>query len=179
MKKKCTTVIQHAERYQIQLKFVRRQENLHQWEAPDGAPFHVVGPRSPEPWRQEVERLAYNFKREMHFDFPPYTANESDSDRKPCHDRVLAFSRDIIMTEYIYFIGAIGFRLDECPGQPPRWCATWAWLHPYERGRGHLANAWPFLLEMFPAPHFERPLSQAMEQFLRKYHFPTLLDYGI
>jgi len=101
----------------------------------------------------------------MGFDFPPYTANESDFDAKPSPDRVLVFSKSQPGTDAVYFIGAVGVRWAEWSDAPPCWSLTWAWLHPYERRKGHLTRAWPILIEMFPNPHMEPPLSEAMERF--------------
>ena len=170
---------QYAERYEIQLTFLREQKNVHQREAPVGAPFRVIGPRSPKAWRHEVEKLARYFKRELGFDFPPYTANEAESDSEPSLDRVLVVPK-IDWEHTIYLIGAVGVRWSEWDDAPPCWSVTWAWLHPYERRKGHLTRVWPFLLRMFPGPHIEPPVSPSMMQFLRKVRYCTgSLDYEI
>ena len=171
---------QYAERYQIQLTLLREQRNVHQREAPFDAPFRVIGPRSPKAWRREAEKLARYFKREMGFDFPPYTANESKFDSEPSPDRVLAFPRELPGTDAICFFGAVGVRWVEWDDDRPSWSLTWAWLHPYERRRGHLTKAWPFLLSIFPSPYVEPPVSQSMMQFLKKVDFfSASVDYEI
>ena len=170
---------QYADCYGIQLNFLREQKNVHQGEAPAGVSFRVIGPRSPKAWRCEVEKLARYFRRELGFDFPPYTANESDSDSEPSRDRVLVFSK-FDWEDTIYFIGAIGVRWVEWDDAPPCWSFTWAWMHPYERRKGHLTRAWPVLMEMFPNPHMEPPVSEAMQRFLEKRgYFGKGMNYEI
>ena len=168
-----------VDRYHIALTLLREQENVHQREAPPGAPFRVLGPDSPKPWRKEVEKLAYYFKREMAYDFPPYTANEDESSREVSRDRVLVFAKED-WDNGVRFIGAVGVRWWEWSASRPWWTASWAWLHPYERRKGHLTKAWPFLLSMFPSPRMEPPLSHSMMQFLKKVdYFSAFRDYEI
>jgi hypothetical protein len=157
--------------YKIVLGCLREQRNVHQREAPRGAPFRPIGPNSPKPWRKEVERLAYYFRREMGFDFAPYTADESDNSLEVDRDRVLAFTKE----EWgrVRFVGAVGIRWREWDDAPSGWSVSWAWVHPYERRKGYLAKVWPFVLEMFPNPRIEPPVSTAMKRFLKKVGYST------
>jgi hypothetical protein len=115
----------------------------------------------------------------MEFDFSLYTASELDSDRNLAKDRVLVFARETAtqnMERAICFYGAIGIRWRIWSNAPASWSIVWAWLHPYERRKGHLTKAWPFIMEMFPSPHVEWPLSSSMGNFLKKigYEKPFL-----
>jgi hypothetical protein len=158
--------------YDIRLPFVKAGANSHAAEAPEGAPFEVLGPRSPFRWRMAAEKLAYYFRREFRYDFPPYKASESKNGAVDCfHDRVLLFHKPDLAASIqglTYFFGAVGVRWMVWEDFPACWCLGWAWLHPYERRRGHLTNAWPYILKMFPNPSLSYPVSAAMEAFLKK-----------
>ncbi|HEU6448929.1 MAG TPA: hypothetical protein VFV23_10880 [Verrucomicrobiae bacterium] len=173
----------HAEHYQLKLAFIREMRNPHQGQAPYGAPFLVVGPGSPKSWRKEVEKLAYYFRREMHYDFPPYTASEAEYSLDVLRDRVLIFTNHHTTEKWervFYLIGAVGVRWRKWEDAPHGWSVAWVWFHPYERRKGHLTKAWPFLLEMFPKPHVEPPISDAMKRFLLKVgYYDSLIDYEI
>src|SRR6266566_3868210 len=44
-----------------------------------------------------------------------------------------------------------------------RWWLMWAWLHPYERGKGVLSRAWQHFREEFGDFHLQPPVSKAMK----------------
>ncbi len=143
----------HAEHYEMRLPYLRLLKNAHEKEASPDMPFLVIGPKSPVSWRKAVESMAYYFRREMHFDFPPYGVTETDFSPELGRDRVLVFPKTTVIEGFLdvcYFIGAVGVRWREWTDAPASWCVTWAWLHPYERRQGHLTKAWPFLLRTFP-----------------------------
>ncbi|RKQ90518.1 hypothetical protein C8N24_0323 [Solirubrobacter pauli] len=48
---------------------------------------------------------------------------------------------------------------------PSTWALTWAWMHPFERRRGHLTKAWPYLQSRYGAFTVDQP-SAAMQAFL-------------
>ena len=48
------------------------------------------------------------------------------------------------------------------------WKLDWVWLHPYERRKGHLQSAWPFFRSMFGIFIVQKPLSNAMKQFIKR-----------
>ncbi|HEY3894800.1 MAG TPA: hypothetical protein VGL88_05465 [Pseudonocardiaceae bacterium] len=85
----------------------------------------VVTTRSPLWLRRIAEQIGLQFRRETHFDFPPYSATDPDG-------------QHVILLEGRYAIayakliaGAIGiYRADTDP------YLGWVWVHPYERGRG-------------------------------------------
>lgn len=162
--------------YKITTDAVRALENPHQSEAPSDAPFLVIGPNSPLAWRRAVEHLANYFRRELKFDFPPYQAEHN---LKCAKDRVLVFRIDESAQDFerlFFFIGAVGVRWVEWSDMPASWSVEWAWFHPYERHRGHLQKAWPFILQMFPEPWVRLPLSPAMIGFLKKVGYTKPLD---
>jgi len=108
--------MKHAAHYEIILPYLKRVKNPHDRETPYGAPFLTLGWKSPIKWRQSVESMAYYFRREMHFDFPPYTATETDFSTDLHRDRVLVLYKTAILDDFVkvyYFIGAIGVRWRE------------------------------------------------------------------
>src|SRR6266478_2778284 len=169
--------------YDLKFPQLRISKNPHEREAnlagAYDAPFLVIGPQSPLPWLKAVEEMGYYFKRELKFDFAPYSADERFNS-KLMRDRVLVFYRTEILehtptprnpkdfTNRYTFFGVIGIRWREWDDSPASWSVPWLWLHPYERRLGLLTQAWPSLLKMFPNPHVEPPLSLAMSAFMKK-----------
>jgi hypothetical protein len=169
--------------YDLKFPRLRIANNPHQREVncaqAHNAPFLVIGPQSPLNWLKALEEMAYYFKREQRFEFPTYSANERFCPEFQC-DRVLVFYKTQILdhkttprspkdfTNAYTFFGAIGVRWQQYTDAPATWSVPWVWLHPYERRKGHLTNAWPCLLKMFPNPSVEQPISPAMTAFLQK-----------
>ena len=162
--------------YDLKFPFLRIANNPHQREAnhalADDAPFLVIGPQSPLSWLKAVEGMAYYFKRELKFESPAFVVNDR-FDPEAQRDRVLVFyKREILerkptprntkdfFNAYI-FLGAIGIRWKQEKNDSTSWSLPWVWIHPYERRKGHLTNAWPSLLKMFPNPLVEKPISRA------------------
>ncbi len=124
-----------------------------------------VLPTSPLPLKREVEKFAYYFRREFHYDFVQYEASESGP-----YTAYLFGS-----PEQTVWVGACCFRsrhfgdprtpdIDiECEG------LQWAWLHPYFRGRGILKKNWGTLRNRHGDFCSEPPLSPAMREFLLKH----------
>jgi hypothetical protein len=170
--------------YDLRFPPLRILVNPHQREAAcaqvGDAPFLVLGPQSPVSWLNAVEQMAYYFKRELKFDFVPFWADEW-LDNALERDRVLVFYQTEILDHKptpknpkdfknaYTFYGAIGVRWQQWDDAPASWWVPWIWLHPYERRRGHLTGAWPYLLKMFPNPCIERPVSPSMQSFLKKW----------
>jgi hypothetical protein len=116
-----------------------------------------IGASSPFHLRQGVARLALWFRREFHYDFPPY--DES------CDSTVFVWADgDCLTNGQVPLIGAAGF--DSEDGFP--WALGWAWFHPYARRRGYLSQAWPYFRKRFGGFILEPPLSEAMEAFVAK-----------
>lgn len=160
-------------------------ENRHDDSVPAGAPFRLVGPVSPLSWRRAVEKLAYYFRREFGYDFPPYEASEVEN-WDLAKDRVLVFIKKTTLEDwedYFYFVGAVGMRWRKWDDVPHGWGLAWAWLHPYERRKGLLTQAWPFLTEKFPAIRIEAPVSEAMLGFLKRVGYrepePRFMDAAL
>ena len=177
--------------YDLQFPLLRMARNPHQREANHAqvydAPFLVIGPQSPLSWLKVVEKMAYYFKRELGYETPTFVADDR-FEPELRHDRILVFYKSKILDHkpsvrnpkdfinaYIFF-GAIGVRWQQWKDVPASWSLPWVWLHPYERRKGHLTNAWPLVLKMFPNPVVEQPISQAMTGFLNKvgYKEPSL-----
>lgn len=165
--------------YEIGAPCVRDLKNPHQKEAPVGAPFFVIGPGSPLKWRKAAEEVAYYFRREGHFDSPPYEANEIQYGLEYATARVLVFHHDDCDPDFndlFFFIGAVGVRWVKWDKAPASWSVEWAWIHPYKRRSGVLKKAWPFIVEMFPNIWVSHPLSDAMKGFLQKIGYTNPLN---
>lgn len=140
---------------------------------PDG--LLLVTSKSPKPYKQAVERIAWFFKREMRYDFPQYAATEYD--RSPYSDQ----KTDADLRAFLWFedehsdraanewpmIGAAAFRFKGSK-KKQLWFFDWVWIHPYERRQGHLERTWPFLCGMFGDFALTEPVSYSMQSFLVK-----------
>jgi hypothetical protein len=73
----------------------------------------------------------------------------------------------------VYAVGAACFRWRKWRDVPEGLALQWIWFHPYERGQGYLAKAWPALMEWAPGFIVENPISPAMIAFLEKYGWPS------
>jgi hypothetical protein len=115
---------------------------------------------SPIGLRRAAERLGLWFRREFHFDLPPYRASDEED-----YAIFLWADTDQETSGRVPAIGAVGFQVDDELASKP-WTLSWAWFHPYARRRGHLSRAWPYFRERFGEFDLELPLSDAMESFL-------------
>lgn len=161
----------HERHYEIRLPFVKVVKNPQQNEIPTDVPFLIVGPNSPLAWRKAAENLACYFRREFGYDFVQYQATECHHDWSLAKDRVLVFAKKSVNTSFedvFCFFGAVSVRWIKWSNAPPSWSIEWVWFHPYERGKGHMTKAWPFILQMFPEPSVAPPISPAMKSFLVK-----------
>lgn len=127
-----------------------------------------VLPRSPMQLRKQVERFAWYFKREGHFDFLQYEAADGREDIKT---ESTAYLFRIPENRFpLVWIGAASFRTREFKDVGRTRVLQWIWLHPYWRNHGMLTKLWPTLRaeqgDFFTKP----PLSPAMEAFLRKHN---------
>jgi hypothetical protein len=114
----------------------------------------TVLPGSPLPLRREVDRFAYYFRREFHYDFVQFDAGKAAASDLECY----SFDSDSSYTAYLFadceeraetnggmfWVGAGCFRirqyenLDNLPVE----VFDWAWIHPYFRSRGILSSHW-------------------------------------
>jgi hypothetical protein len=123
---------------------------------PDAPPgLGLVLPASPIGLRRAVQTLAEYARHELHYDSTGYHAQAPDPNAEAWLWVIDAWDDTP---------RAVGFCvvLEEHPGA---WALTWAWLHPFERRRRHLSNAWPFLQSRYAAFSVDRP-SGAMQAFL-------------
>jgi len=136
-----------------------------------------VTQQSAQPLRRAVEQLARYFRREFHYDFCQYSADDDDPDHRAYLwiDRYEPQYR--CHTCFYPVIGACCFRhrrYDEHPlppGIPPdHYALQWIWFHPYQRNQGHLTKALPYFQEQFSRLIAEPPFSPAMDAFLKKHH---------
>ena len=176
--------MKYAPGYDIRLPFVSSGQkhpnlNLYSKEKPHGAPFDVVGTGSPLSWRNAVDEMALYFKHEMKYESFGYNADERDP--LLMDDRMLVFTDTYPevnqptkeppsgYTNRLFFTGVIAMRArKERWNSGPNWALDWVWFHPFERRRGHLSRAWPFLLQMYPDFKISEPVSDAMQAFLNK-----------
>jgi len=176
--------MKYAPGYDIRLPFVssgKKQLNLNLYskEKPHNAPFELIGTGSPLSWRKAVDEMALYFKHEMKCEFLGY--NPYERDPLLMDDRMLVFTNtypDVKQptkeppTGYakrLFLFGVIAMRArKERWNSRPNWTLDWVWFHPFERRRGHLTEAWPFLLQIYPDYKISEPLSIAMQAFLKK-----------
>lgn len=158
--------------YDIRLPVITTSWSKHFMESPD-APYWILGPQSTQQWQHAAEFIARLFKREEHYDFVQFRANEWSCDRLN-KDRVLLFtnSGSYYRHDLRTLIGAVCMRWrDEkyyTEPTPAHWAISFVWFHPWERRRGHLTKAWPFMQAQFPGFYIETPYSPEMHAFLKK-----------
>ena len=111
---------------------------------------------------KRVERLAQYFRREFRYDFVQWSATNDEPSAR-------AFVWVVDHWPHPVGFGACCFRWREWTDAPHGWALQWIWLHPYERGKGHLTRVWPYFRETFGDFHVERPLSSAMRAFLERH----------
>lgn len=109
--------------------------------------------------KAEVEKFAYYFRREGHYDFVQFEATDTGP------YTAYLFASD----ERRVWIGACCFRtrLYADVGIPIA-VLQWIWLHPYFRGRGVLRRHWQTLHKEHGDFYVEPPLSHGMRGFLLK-----------
>ncbi|MCX4391635.1 hypothetical protein OG887_39005 [Streptomyces sp. NBC_00053] len=115
----------------------------------------IVGTEDPE-LRKVAEQFAGYFKRELRFDFVPFTADDfADGD-----EVLLINSRKVIMLSPVA-CGAVGFNRREN-------CLRWVWVHPFERGTGLMGHVWDILERRYGNEFWiETPVSPPMQKFLQ------------
>ena len=134
-------------------------------------PFTVLGINSPLSYRKAARLLAEDFASYTHFSPAPYEADEIKNYGKSyARDRALLFGEPIDLKR-VRFFGAIGMRWKKYDDMPEGWFMTWVWFHPSEQKKGHLTNAWPHILRLFPNFFPDPPITPAMQSFLKKIQF--------
>lgn len=106
----------------------------------------VITPRAPLWARRIVEQLGLQFRRETHFDSPPYLAEDDG----PVDDVILlTSSKSIAYAQLI--VGAVAVNAYDADPY-----ITWAYVHPYERGRGLIDRQWPSIQARYPTVRLYR-----------------------
>jgi len=124
--------------------------------------------------KEVVERFGYYLKRENHYDFPPYEADDDGDEKYKAYLFLTNYSPGVGKSQpcgAAFFEWVTQDKCDE-PGYFSRWWLMWVWIHPYERGSGELQRAWTHFKEEFGDFHVQPPLSKAMERFLEKQKVP-------
>jgi hypothetical protein len=123
-----------------------------------------VTPRSPMRFRRAVETIAQYFRREFGYDFTQYDATERSDPR----DQVFLWVNPCDDLAGVRALGAACFRWRRWSDGSAGLALAFCWLHPYCRRQGVLSASWPHFCERLGDFVVERPLSPAMEGFLRK-----------
>lgn len=115
--------------------------------------------------RRIVEEFGKCFRRELRFDFPPFSAEHFDFEGRPNEAEVVLFdAQRSTMATFPIAAGAAGLSLYE-----GRRVLEWIWLHPFERGDRLMEWAWVDLEAAYGDDFLVRgPLSGAMQGFLGK-----------
>jgi hypothetical protein len=118
-----------------------------------------VTTRSPLNLRHAVWQLASYFRREFRYDVVQYGFEGRETDKS-----ARAYLWDLVDAGDVVHraIGACCFRWREYSDAPPGWALQWIWLHPFERGQGHLTQAWPYFRARFEDFDVEPPVSMGM-----------------
>lgn len=115
----------------------------------------IATPASPRHLREAVECIAYYFKREFDYSFIQYCSRELDDDQ---HRAYLWTDPTSVQDDAEPVIGACCFRWRQWKDAPPdmdteSYALQWVWIHPYERRKGLLSKAWPYLQKRFGKSH--------------------------
>ena len=125
------------------------------------APPHSVAiltDRSPLILRRAAEEFARYLKRQFHYDFLQYSANN------PCG--VVFLWSDGQRDSLRRAVGAAHFVSRERSSGDAVWWLSWVWFHPFARRRGYLKDIWPYFRARFGRFCVDAPLSKEMEAFL-------------
>lgn len=106
---------------------------------------------------------AFEFKREFKYDFVQW---DGSSTRRAGEDwQGWLFAADDMGA----IAGACGFMRRDGAIEGPEWSLQWIWLAPKYRRAGLLEARWPSFLQAYGDFDIERPLSPAMQAFVRKH----------
>lgn len=116
---------------------------------PEQELWPVVTPSSPLRLRRIAERMGRQFTYETRFD-----AVYSAAAPEPGVVLLPSCRRHLVQARLI--AGGIGIG-DAADGP----VATWIYVHPYERGCGLIAEAWPFVMRTWPGIRLRGPFTPA------------------
>ncbi len=120
---------------------------------------------SPKTQRRAVWTMATYFRREFEYDGVQYGHEGKDDDREAT---AFLFTSGADHENKEIVFGACCFRYRRySDGSTPGWALQWIWMHPYARSKGILSSAWPLFRKRFGNFAVERPLSQAMDAFMK------------
>ncbi|MCU0348053.1 MAG: hypothetical protein MUC59_14015 [Saprospiraceae bacterium] len=131
---------------------------------------------SPKGHRNAVEQFATYFRREMHFGFVQYSANEPSGGRYEPFIPTVAYL--FTHTGFLHYnksgkstlkaFGACCFRERERADGSKGWELDWVWVHPYKRRQGILGRHWDCFQRRFGAFTLCPPISEGMQRFMEK-----------
>lgn len=114
--------------------------------------------------RRIVEAFGKCFRRELGFDFPPFSAELVDFYGNRNEAEVVLFDAQEVGATFPIAAGAAGLSVVQ-----GKRVLDWIWLHPYERGRRLMGYAWADLEAVYGNDFLVRaPLSGAMKGFLAR-----------
>ena len=123
-------------------------------------------------YRKAVRKIALNFHNELPYDSPPYNP------RSLGHRDDIMFMWINTYNEFMTSSNTKAIAYGACGFVPPddhegedSWELAWVWIHPYERRRGRLDNAWPYFLERFGLFSVGTPWSVGMKEFLKTHEY--------
>ena len=117
---------------------------------------------SPKVQRQQVERFARYFLREMHNGHIQFCSAEKDGSQG-----FVPYEAYLLGVQDKYF-GALCLRNCTLTAASSSWILDWVWLHPYFRHQGHLTQFWPTLKASHKCIGYSQPISPPMQRFLKK-----------
>lgn len=115
--------------------------------------------------KRTLEQYAYYFRREFHYDFVQYGADDHITDLD-----IKAFLFPDPQGKF-YWVGGCCFRYRHKGGKN-YWALQWIWVHPEYRGKGVTRAAWSTFEEEMGSFKIEEPVSISMQYFLLKSGFP-------
>ncbi|MDO6777458.1 MULTISPECIES: hypothetical protein [unclassified Shewanella] len=115
--------------------------------------------------KQALEQFATYFKKEMHYDYVQYDANNHSSDTVGFLFTESAM--DICTEEHSEMptrcIGGAAFQ-----NVSGTWVLCWVWFHPFFRGKGLLSRQWKQFCSEFGEFAVDTPVSPSMKGVLGK-----------
>jgi len=118
----------------------------------------ILTERSPLILRRAAEQFARYLKRQFHYDFLQYNAND------PCGVVFLWSNGE--RDNQRRAVGAAHFVSRKMDSGDAVWFLSWVWFHPFARRRGHMKAIWPYFRARFGRFCVDAPLSKEMEGFL-------------
>jgi hypothetical protein len=106
--------------------------------------------------------LALYLKREESYDLPVYDGQQV---RKEEYLHLFTREPDVDIS---IGIGACCFRFEPWANRDPCHCLEWAWIHPYERAKGIMSDAWPEFVKRYGGFVVYPPISRGMKALLKK-----------